>query len=153
MVEGRDITVLTDHKPLQYAFAQTPDKASERQRRQLDFISQITNIVHIAGHQNEVADALSRIETINMPVIVTTDELFEEQQKDEELEALLRTETSLSLKQFQLDGGDKTIYCKVDKEIRIYVPKSLRKRIFDNTHNLEHPSGRTTRKTIAQKFV
>jgi len=154
MVEGRDIIILTDHKPLQYAFVQASDKASERQRRQLDFISQITtNIVHIAGHKNEVANALSRREMINMPVIVTTDELFEEQQKDEELKALLRTETSLSLKQFRLDGGDKTIYCDVDKEIRIYVPKSLRKRIFDNTHNLAHPSGRTTRKTIAQKFV
>jgi len=64
-----------------------------------------------------------------MPVIVTTDELFEEQQRDEELKALPRTETSLSLKQFRLDGGDKTIYYDVDKEIPIYVPKSLRKRI------------------------
>jgi len=134
MIEGRDIIVLTDHKPLPYAFVQASDKASERQRRQLDFINQITtNIIHFAGHENEVADTLSRIEMINMSVIITTDELFEEQQKNEELKALLRTETALSLKQFRLDGGDKTIYCNVDKEIRIYVPKSLRKRIFDNT--------------------
>lgn len=154
MTEGRDVTILTDHRPLQYAFAQTSDKASERQRRQLDFISQITtNIVYVAGHKNQVADALSRVEAINMPVIVTTDELYEEQQKDEELKALLESETSLSLKQLRLDGGDKTIYCSVDKEIRIYVPRSLRKRIFDNTHNLSHPSGKATRKAIAQRFV
>lgn len=154
MVEGRDVTILTDHKPLQYAFAQASDKASERQRRQLDFISQITtNIVYIAGHKNQVADALSRIEIINMPVIVTTDELYEAQQNDEELRTLLEAETSLTWKQLRLDGGEKTIYCSVDKDIRIYVPKSLRKRIFDNTHNLSHPSGRATRRMIAQRFV
>lgn len=154
MVEGRDVTILTDHKPLQYAFSQVAEKASERQRRQLDFISQITtNIIYIAGHKNQIADALSRIEAINMPVIVTTDELFEEQQKDEELRTLLETESSLQLKQLRLDGGDKTIYCSIGEEIRIYVPKTLRKRIFDNTHNLSHPSGRTTKKMIAQRFV
>lgn len=152
--EGQDVTVLTDHRPLQYAFSQASDKASERQRRQLDFVSQITtNIIYIAGDKNQVADALSRINEINMPVIVSTEELYEEQQKDEELKTLLRTETSLSLKQFRLDGGEKTIYCDVNKEIRIYVPKTLRKRIFDNTHNLAHPSGRTTKKMIAQRFV
>jgi len=154
MAEGRNVVVLTDHKPLQYAFSQASNKASERQRRQLDFISQITtNIVHIAGHENQVADALSRVEAVNLPVIVTTDELYEEQQKDEELRALLETETSLSLRPLRLDGGDKTIYCSVDKEIRIYVPRVLRKQIFDNIHNLSHPSGRTTKKTIAQRFV
>lgn len=154
MVKGRDVTILTDHKPLQYAFSQASDKASERQRKQLDFISQITtNIIYVAGYKNQVADVLSRIEIINMLVIVTTDEIFEEQQKDEELRNLLEGETSLSLKQLRLDGGDKTIYCEVDKEIRIYIPRPLRKRIFDNTHNPSHPSGRVTKKIIAKQFV
>lgn len=89
-----------------------------------------------------------------MPVIVTTDERLEEQRKDEELKALLQSETSsLPLKQLRLDGGDKTVYCSVDKEIRIYVSRPLRKQIFDNMHNLSHPSGRATRKRIAQRFV
>lgn len=148
------MTVLTDHRPLQYAFLQASDKASERQRRQLDFISQITtNIIYIAGDKNQVADALSRIKTISLPVIVTTEELHEEQLKDEELRALLETETLLSLKPLRLDEGDKIIYCNIDKEIRIYVPKILRKRIFDNVNNPSHPSGRATKRTIAQRFV
>jgi len=33
LVEGRQVTIMTDHKPLQYAFQQPLDKASERQRR------------------------------------------------------------------------------------------------------------------------
>jgi len=40
-----------------------------------------------------VADTLSRIETINMSTI-TTDELYEEQQKDEELQNLLNSKTA-----------------------------------------------------------
>lgn len=154
MVEGQDVTIMTDHKPLQYAFQQPLDKASERQRRQLSFISQITTqIIYVSGKENTVADALSRIEAIDMPVVVTTDELYEEQQKDKELQTLLRSETALTLKKLRLDEGDKTIYCDVTDQIRIYVPIVLRKRIFDVTHKASHPSGRTTRKMIAQRFV
>lgn len=72
LVEGRDVTILTDHKPLQYAFLQASDKSSERQKRQLDFISQITTkIIHVAGKENTITDALSRIDAIDMPQIVT----------------------------------------------------------------------------------
>ncbi|GFT90814.1 retrovirus-related Pol polyprotein from transposon 17.6 [Trichonephila clavipes] len=60
MLEARDFTVFTDHKPLTYAFRQKSDKCSPRQIRQLDFISQFTtNIVHIPGSDNIAADVLS----------------------------------------------------------------------------------------------
>ncbi|GFU83332.1 hypothetical protein TNCV_3739431 [Trichonephila clavipes] len=53
MLEARDFTVFTDHKPLIYAFRLKSDKCSPRQIRQLDFISQFTtNIVHIPGSDN-----------------------------------------------------------------------------------------------------
>jgi hypothetical protein len=46
----------------------------------LDFIAQYTtHIVHIAGDQNTVADALSRVEEVAMPIITTTEELAEAQ--------------------------------------------------------------------------
>jgi len=154
MTEGRNVTIATDHKPLQYAFQQPLDKASERQRRQLSFISQITTqIVYTKGKDNTVADALSRIETIDMPIIVTTDELYQEQQTDEELQTLLKSKTALSLKKLRLDDGEKAIYCDVTDQIRIYVPTTLRRRIFDTVHKVSHPSGRVTKKMIAQRFV
>ncbi|GFX62772.1 retrovirus-related Pol polyprotein from transposon 17.6 [Trichonephila clavipes] len=68
MLEARDFTVFTDHKPLTYAFRQKSDKCSPRQIRQLDFISQFTtNIVHIPGSDNIAADVLSRVSAITFP--------------------------------------------------------------------------------------
>lgn len=53
--------VYTDHKPLTFAMAKITDPWSSRQQRQLTFISEYTTrIEHIAGKNNQVADALSR---------------------------------------------------------------------------------------------
>lgn len=155
MVEGRPLIIRTDHKPLVFAFRQKAEKASPRQLRQLDYIGQFTtNIVHIAGEANVTADMLSRIGEINMPVIVTTDELSLAQQDDEELQQLLKSNTSLNLRRFHLDDTDRVMYCDVStEEIRPYVPGVLRRRIFDTTHNLSHPSGRVTKKMIQRQFV
>jgi hypothetical protein len=55
----------TDHKPLTFAFSQKPERCSPRQCRQLDLISQFsTDIRHVKGDQNIIADFLSRIEAI-----------------------------------------------------------------------------------------
>ena len=64
-VEGRDFTIYTDHKPLTFAFQQDLNKRSPRQFRYLDYISQLTTDVrHVSGVNNVVADALSRIESV-----------------------------------------------------------------------------------------
>ncbi|KAL6429491.1 hypothetical protein ACFW04_008275 [Cataglyphis niger] len=65
-------------------------KSSHRQIRHLDFIIQFsTNIEHISGKQNIVADSLSRIESVSMPMIVSLEELAELQKEDKELKTLL----------------------------------------------------------------
>ena len=62
MVEARNFIIYTDHKPITFAFRQKPDKCSPRQFRHLDFISQFsTDIRHVSGSNNVVAEALSRI--------------------------------------------------------------------------------------------
>lgn len=96
IIQGRQVIIQTDHKPLTYVFRQRLDKASPRQARQLDLIAQFTTeIQHLAGDKNIVADAFSRVHAIELPVIVTTEELAHEQANDEELQRLRERETSL----------------------------------------------------------
>jgi len=73
MLEGRTFTVYTDHKPLVYAFKQDPLHSSPRQARHLEYISQFTtDIQHIEGKSNIVADALSRVETVQQAIDLET---------------------------------------------------------------------------------
>ena len=61
LVEGRPFHILTDHKPLLGALARVSDGHSARQQRHLSFVSEFTtDIRHIPGLENKVADALSR---------------------------------------------------------------------------------------------
>lgn len=156
MVEGRKITIYTDHKPLTYAFNQRADKASPRQLRHLDFISQFTTeIVHVSGENNTIADTLSRINVIEMPSIISAEELSTSQSSDVELQKLLSSEsTNLQLRKLKVNQSHISIYCDVSTDdVRPYVPLDLRKKVFDNIHCLSHPSGRATKKLVQQKFV
>lgn len=68
-VEGREFAIYTDHKPLIYAFKRNFDKCSPRQFPHLDYDGQFTtDIRHIKGVENNVADTLSRIEGIGKSV-------------------------------------------------------------------------------------
>lgn len=83
IVDGRDFVILTDHKPLIYAFLQNNDKAPPRRARQLDYISQFTTrIEHIKGDDNIVADALSRVESIRFPLEFDLADLAAQQEAD-----------------------------------------------------------------------
>jgi len=65
LLEGREFTIYTDHKPLIYAFNKNPLESSPRQSRHLEFVAQFsTDIRHIAGRENHVADTLSRVESV-----------------------------------------------------------------------------------------
>ncbi|GFU77735.1 retrovirus-related Pol polyprotein from transposon 17.6 [Trichonephila clavipes] len=112
MLEARDFTVFTDHKPLTYAFRQKSDKCSPRQIRQLDFISQFTtNIVHIPGSDNIAADVLSRVSAITFPSQIDYDCIAETQQTDQELHTLIASGTSLELKKVTFPNSSTEIMC------------------------------------------
>ena len=60
LLEGRPFIIWTDHKPLCGALSSSAEK-SPRQTRHLSFISEFSSdIRHVAGSANVVADALSR---------------------------------------------------------------------------------------------
>jgi len=61
--------LLTDHKPLTFALHQQSDAWSARQQRQLSYVAEYTSDVrHVAGRKNVVADALSRPAAAVVPV-------------------------------------------------------------------------------------
>jgi len=156
LIEGQQLLIKTDHKPLTYAFQQKCDKASPRQQRQLDYISQFsTEIIHISGKENTVADCLSRIAQINMPIVVSTEDLATHQKEDEELKSILNSNSSsLDLKELRCGNDDTTLYCDISgNDIRPYVPQCLRRQIFNVVHSVAHPSIRTTQKLLARRFV
>lgn len=153
MVEARDFTIYTDHKPLTFAFHSHKENCSPRQFRHLDLIAQFTtDIRHIKGKDNLVADTLSRIEEISQPV--TAETIASAQKTDQELELLLRTESSLQLDKVKIPGSQSYLYCDVSNTTqRPFIPKELRKPVFDSLHSLSHPGANTTIKLVTERYV
>ena len=61
-LEGAEFKIYTDHKPLVYALQKNSDKMPATRSRRLSYIAQFnTEICYIPGEENDVSDALSRI--------------------------------------------------------------------------------------------
>lgn len=156
LIEGREFEIATDQKPLTFAFSQRSEKASPRQARQLEFIAQFTTTINfIPGRDNVVADALSRIESLRLPVEFDLGELANKQSTDEQLEVLLNSKnTSLKLSRILLGPNHHPIYCEFSSEtIRPYVPGELRKTIFKIFHKPAHPGPKISDRLIRQRYV
>lgn len=153
-LEATHFTIYTDHKPLCYAFHERKSKCSPRQYRHLDFISQFsTDIQHIAGKDNVVADTLSRIEELQSPVDLEV--LANAQEADPELALYLEgKDTSMHIKKLSIPGSRLQLYCDNSTTIpRPFVPKSLRKKVFDSLHSLSHPGANSSVKLVAKRYV
>lgn len=155
MLEGRAFIIYTDHKPLTFAFDQKLDKASPRQLRQLDFLSQFTtDIRYIRGCENVVADTFSRIDVVEAPTVLNYEELSKEQEHDEDLKRLVVSDTQLKIKSFIVPGTDCKVYCDTSTSVlRPYLTESFRKVGFDSVHRLSHPGIKRTAKMVAERFV
>jgi cleavage and polyadenylation specificity factor subunit 1 len=153
MLEARHFVIFTDHKPITYAFQQKRDKCSPRQFNHLDFIAQFTTDVrHISGQDNVVADALSRVEAIT--AAPSHDALAAAQESDGELRSLLASDTALRLEKQQIPGTAVSIYCDTSAgKPRPYVPAPLRRRVYLSVHGLSHPGVKATARLVSQRFV
>ena len=160
-LEGRAFHVITDHKPLTFAFNASPDRHSPRQCRHLDFISQFTtDLRHIRGVDNSVADALSRIEanalTRDTTPVIDFHLMAKSQLTDPELQHLLANPntSSLQITPFTLNSGGPLLFCDTSTNIpRPFVPEHLQKLVFTALHSLSHPGTRATRHLISTRFV
>ncbi|GFT79587.1 transposon Ty3-I Gag-Pol polyprotein [Nephila pilipes] len=151
LLEGRKFTVYTDHKPLTYAFLQKPYKASPRQLRHFQYISEFTtNIMYIKGEDYIVADAFSRIETVTT---IDYDAIADKQTQDVELQQLMRSDSSLKFKSCTLPSG-KTLWCDSSTPIiRPYIPEQFQQQIFQQINGFSHPGIRSTIILMTKKFI
>ena len=141
-LEGRQFHVLTDHKPLTFALSTKLDRHSPRQARHLDYIAQFTsNIRHVQGPENVVADALSRIETnallSGQPPVVDFAAMAKAQTTDHQLRALQSSSnTALVMEAIPLTDSPDPLYCDVSTgSQRPFVPLSWRRTVFDSLHS------------------
>ena len=155
VLEGREFAIFTDHKPLIFAFKQKNEKASPRRARQLDFISQYsTDIRHLPGVDNNIADMLSRINILTHAEI-NFDEMATLQANDDELKLLLRggENISVTLEKLAIPNSTNELFCHVaNGKVRPYVPQAARKLVIEKIHGLSHPGIRATRHLVSERF-
>lgn len=159
LVEGREFTVYTDHKPLTRALSSRTER-SPRQANQLSYIAEFTNdIKYIKGKDNVVADLLSRLSEQTISSLaekkLNIEEFAKQQANDEELKSLLlsakESKNGWTLKPFTFPDGE-IIFETSTNVNRPYAPECLRKDIFNKIHNLSHPGTKATRKLITSKY-
>ena len=160
LLEGRHFHILTDHKPLTFALNTRSDRHSPRQARQLDCISQFTsNIRHVHGSDNVVADTLSRIETnallSGQPPTVDFAAMSETQTTGPQIRALQSSPSStLVVEAIPLPNSSTPLYCDTSTGTqRPLVPLEWRRIVFDSLHSLSHPGIQATQKLITSRFV
>lgn len=156
-LEARPFVAFTDHKPLTFAFAKASDPWSARQQRHLSYVSEYTTDVrHVQGKENTVADALSRnsINAITSQVGIDYTAMALAQKDDEEMKDYRTAISGLRLEDVNFGTAGETLLCDVSTgDPRPIVPVSWRRKAFEAVHNLSHPSVRATRTLMARKFM
>ena len=160
LIEGRAFTLWSDHKPLVAAFHSKSDQLIGRRARQLSFISEFTTDVrHVRGDRNVIADALSQLE-INR-IVFTQDaldynEIAAAQRDDNDIMAWWKGScpTSLILKEYSLDGSNLAVICDISTgKVRPVVPPKFQRLVFHKIHDLSHPGIKATCELIRLRFV
>ncbi|KFD66948.1 hypothetical protein M514_20814 [Trichuris suis] len=145
---------ITDHKPLTYAFQQRRDKLPPVQLNHLSFIAQFTtDIQHVRGRANVVADALSRSDAVSV-VSLDYGALAQSQENDAELRELLEQGSSLHLQQVAVPGTNIKLYCDTrTPRPRPFITAPFRRQAFDSLHRLSHPGTKASARLISERFV
>lgn len=155
-LDGRTFTLLTDHKPLTFAFKQKQDKASPRQARHLDFIGQFTtDVQHIAGNDNITADFLSRLNADEISLVKQLDftNIIKTQDQLENF-ANKNPQMSLNIAKLAVSGSNEKIWCDISTgHVRPIVPPACRKNVMEAIHGLSHPGNKASQKLISERFV
>jgi len=148
IVDGCRVTVFSDHKPLVGAFKNTRERLSDKQQRQLSFLSElVVDIVHIAGKDNVVADTLSRpvVNTLSMDKPIDLIAIAKSQ--------ALQPQEYSEFKGFDIGVPNLTLFCETSQpNPRPVVPFDLRFDVFRSLHFLCHPGIKATIRLINTRY-
>ena len=141
-LDGQSFVIFTNHKPLKFAFSKISDPWSARQQRHLSAISEYTtDICHIAGKQNFVADALSRptITFLHTSQINLNYQDMAADQEASEVQAYRTAITNLQLEDILIGNSNVSLLCDIStgRPWPIF-PISWRRQVFDTFHGLSH---------------
>lgn len=155
LLEGREFTAFVDHKPLTFAMAKTTEPWSARQQRHLSAVSEFTtDIQHVAGKNNQVADCLSRAQVTTVHLGIDYAQMAADQIMDSEVQALRTAESSLVLQDVTFNDSGASLLCDISMDRpRPLVPATWRRRVFDAIHSLSHPGVKASVKLVSAKFV
>ena len=136
------------------------DPLTTRQQRHLSYISEFTtDLQHISGKDNVVADCLSRT-SVSAPLIndvslgVDILNMAKEQKNCADIQRLRTCDTGLQLKAIPITEQGPTILCDVSTgQPRPLVALPNRRTVFDTLHGLSHPGTRATKRLITAKYV
>jgi hypothetical protein len=161
MLEGRQFQLWTDHKPLVAALQPVSPPWSGRQQRQLAYISEYTtDLQHVPGTSNVVADALSRPPPgrADLCCAAAADrapldlaDLALRQILCPQVQAL-RSRPGLHIITQQV-GNLSLLGDAATGTFRPLVPTQLRRQVFDSLHGAAHPGMRATRRLISSRYV
>ena len=122
----------------------------------MSFISEFTSdICHIRGEANNVADTLSRINALNSVPEIDYVKFAAAQSSCTSLDTFLSTaSTSSDLRLTEIRMGEVVVTCDTSEgRPRPLIPLLWRKNIFDTVYSLSHPGPLPSTKAIFSCFV
>jgi len=156
-IDGQNITLFTDHRPLVAAFVKKGECKSERQSRHLNFLSEhLFALDYVKGSENVTADFLSRpnarsINNVNNIHIEQFDLaiLAEAQQNNKELNAFIQGKTNFKTVQHL----NTEIICETSNgKFRPFVTEQHRFTVFQQLHSIGHNGVKNSCQLISERF-
>ena len=151
--------MFTDHQPLVKSLHKQSDPRSTRQQRHLSYISEhSTDIRHIAGKHNIIADYLSRSpisDTCNQVSMgLDLQALAAAQSTCQDTQSYRTAITGMTVADVPVHEGGPSLLCDTSSsKPRPIVPPGYRRHVFDLLHGLSHPSSRASKELICSCYV